>query len=306
MTISLPTEPPRAVVQLLDAGRFDEARRLLDHLTGEAPDDVELAYLHGVLAYRSHDLDRAHLAFADLVERRPDLAMPRYGLGLVHLQRGHRAEAVDCFEYVVAMEPAFRPAWDRLRALGVAGPDRPPEAARTTGAGRPPDLRVLVPAWLRLTRVALLDLVVLGTVYAGVLAVTAAWAVVTEPAGADRQRAILLGLGAGVAVVGLGIALLGLDQVGSVTIRGVVGAVSTRDEPVGRARRPRYVLDVTLCPVDRHRHRFPQLPVELRTRSLHGTIEVGDTVEATGRPTRDNYLAARRLRSETTGLVVRR
>jgi hypothetical protein len=46
--------------------------------------------------------------------------------------------------------------------------------------------------------------------------------------------------------------------------------------------------------------------VELRTRSLHGTIEVGDTVEATGRPTRDNYLAARRLRSETTGLVVRR
>lgn len=305
MTISLPTEPPRAVVQLLDAGRFDEARRLLDHLTGEAPEDVELAYLHGVLAYRSHDLDRAHLVFADLVERRPDLAMPRYGLGLVHLQRGHRAEAVDCFEYVVAMEPAFRPAWDRLRALGVAGPDRPPEATPAR-AVRPPDLRVLVPAWLRATRVTMLALVVLGTVYAGVLAVTAAWAVVTEPAGADRHRAILLGLGAGVAAVGLGIALLGLDQVGSVTIRGVVGAVSTRDEPVGRARRPRYVLDVTLCPVDRHRHRFPQLPVELRTRSLHGTIEVGDTVEATGRPTRDNYLAARLLRSETTGLVVRR
>jgi hypothetical protein len=305
MTISLPTEPPRAVVQLLDAGRFDEARRLLDHLAGQAPDDVELAYLHGVLAYRSHDLDRAHLVFADLVERRPDLAMPRYGLGLVRLQRGHRAEAVDCFEYVVAMEPAFRPAWDRLRALGVAGPDRPPEAARTA-AVRPPELRVLVPAWLRATRLALLTLVVLGTVYACVLAVTAAWAVVTEPAGADRQRAILLGLGASVAAVGLGIALLGLDQVGSVTVRGVVGAVSTRDEVVGRARRPRHVVDVTLCPVDRHRHRFPQLPVELRTRSLHGTIEVGDTVEATGRPTRDNYLAARVLRSETTGLVVRR
>ncbi len=300
------TEPPRAVVQLLDAGRFDGAGRLLDHLASEDPDAVELAYLRGVLAYRSHDLDRAHLVFADLVERRPDLAMPRYGLGLVHLQRGHRPEAVDCFEYVVALEPAFRPAWDRLRALGVAGPDQPPQPGPTARVTRPPDLRVLVPVWQRATRLTLLVLVVLGTLYASVLALTASWAVVTEPGGSDQHRAILLGLGAGAAAVGLSIALLGIDQVGSVTVRGVVSAVSTREERVGRARRPRLVLDVTLCPVDRHRHRFPQLPVELRTRSLHGTIEAGDTVEATGRPTRDNYLAARMLRSETTGLVVRR
>ena len=165
---------------------------------------------------------------------------------------------------------------------------------------------MLVPVWQRATRLTLLVLVVLGTLYASVLALTASWAVVTEPGGSDQHRAILLGLGAGAAAVGLSIALLGIDQVGSVTVRGVVSAVSTREERVGRARRPRLVLDVTLCPVDRHRHRFPQLPVELRTRSLHGTIEAGDTVEATGRPTRDNYLAARMLRSETTGLVVRR
>ncbi|MFN8194068.1 MAG: hypothetical protein U0R80_07265 [Nocardioidaceae bacterium] len=188
--------------------------------------------------------------------------------------------------------------------------ERVPDAQRRDEVPpQPPgerDLRTLVPPSVRAGRLALEVVAVLALAYTSALAVTVLWAWATQPPGVDPRPGLVVLLVTGAILVALWLGVGALERVGEIELRGVVTAVSTREEGRGRRRPVRYVEELTLRVVDEHRDAFPFVAVELRARTLHGALTEGDIVDVVGRPSRDNYLAARQVRSEATGLVMHR
>jgi cytochrome c-type biogenesis protein CcmH/NrfG len=68
-----------------------------------------------------NDLAAAEAAFRDAVSRDAKNAQYLYNLGLALERQGQHREAADVYRRVLAMDPKFRPAVERLRGIGRAG-----------------------------------------------------------------------------------------------------------------------------------------------------------------------------------------
>jgi Tfp pilus assembly protein PilF len=101
---------------LLNAGRPDEARAQFVKATTLDPSVADYWNSLGmVLGGAGHNDDAAD-AFRKAIERDPKSARYAYNLGLVLLRAG-KPDARAAFERALALDPAFRPARDRLAEL---------------------------------------------------------------------------------------------------------------------------------------------------------------------------------------------
>jgi tetratricopeptide (TPR) repeat protein len=87
---------PRAVLkgeQLLGQGRVEEAVKRLEEAVGLLPEEARAWNLLGVAYHRAGRLDEAEGAYRGALERDRDLAVARYNLGNLLLERGDAARA---------------------------------------------------------------------------------------------------------------------------------------------------------------------------------------------------------------------
>jgi tetratricopeptide (TPR) repeat protein len=75
----------------------------------------------GMVLGGGNDLAAAEAAFRDAVSRDAKNAQYLYNLGLALERQGQHREAADVYRRVLAMDPKFRPAVERLRGIGRAG-----------------------------------------------------------------------------------------------------------------------------------------------------------------------------------------
>ena len=313
-----------SVQQMLDTGRLPEAAARLQALRAQYPGSVDVDYLEAVLAYRRGDIELASSGFAAVVRRSPAMYRAWYGLGLVDERAGRVQEAVDAYQRALAIVPSFSPALNRLRQLGVpASPPRVPEPTGGTSAGRPAavapvmpmspvpaiaaDLGGIVPFPIRAIRTFLRLALLVPLLGSLAMVILAGWAVLTQMEGTDLGGAFNFGLASFVVFLVTLALFRFVRRLGSVSVTGVASQVAIRQETYGNVRAPgrRYVISLTLHPQDRHRHRFPAIPVELRTKAIHGQLSDGEPVRVQGRPARDGYLAARVIVVSRSGLKFR-
>jgi Tfp pilus assembly protein PilF len=101
---------------LLSAGRPDEARTRFQEATTLDPSVADYWNSLGMVLGGGGRNDEAADAFRRAIDRDPKSARYAYNLGLVLLRAG-RPDARQAFERALALDPAFRPARDRLAEL---------------------------------------------------------------------------------------------------------------------------------------------------------------------------------------------
>ena len=112
----------RLVSTAIDAGRLDQAGRLLEELRTAAPRDPELAYLEGVRALSARDLTRALEWFDRAIAVEPDMGEAHRYRGTVLSQQGQRSEAIDALGRACELMPESFDAHYRTAQLLLADP----------------------------------------------------------------------------------------------------------------------------------------------------------------------------------------
>ncbi|PXX49535.1 tetratricopeptide repeat protein [Aquitalea magnusonii] len=115
--LELRTAYPRLLV---GAKRFVEARSAFEALLKQNPDNPELLYATGLLAYQLRDLDAADQRLsAALQQKHPEADFIRFTLGQVAEDRQDKSAAYRWYESV-GKGPQYLPAQARLAALDAA------------------------------------------------------------------------------------------------------------------------------------------------------------------------------------------
>ena len=112
----------RLVSTAIDAGRLEEAARLLGELREAAPRDPELAYLEGVRALSARDLTRALEWFDRAIAVEPDMGEAHRYRGTVLAQQGQRSAAIDALGRACELLPESFDAHYRTAQLLLAEP----------------------------------------------------------------------------------------------------------------------------------------------------------------------------------------
>ena len=112
----------RLVSTAIDAGRLDQAGRLLEELRTAAPRDPELAYLEGVRSLSARDLTRALEWFDRAIAVEPDMGEAHRYRGTVLSQQGQRSEAIDALGRACELMPESFDAHYRTAQLLLADP----------------------------------------------------------------------------------------------------------------------------------------------------------------------------------------
>jgi hypothetical protein len=121
----------RQAAGLIKAGRFDDAKRLLERELLRLPTDPQLHYLLGMAAYRSGDTAAALAGFQRAVDADPKNAAALYGLGLTLRHRGQNEAARGAFEAALEADPGLEEARAQLANL-------PAERSPAYGFSAPP------------------------------------------------------------------------------------------------------------------------------------------------------------------------
>ncbi|MCP4326956.1 MAG: tetratricopeptide repeat protein [Alphaproteobacteria bacterium] len=90
---------------LIVSGRFDDAERVLDRARAAAPDDRDLLHIHAKTLRQLQRLDEAERTLRKLVAIDPRDAAAYRGLGMVELNRGNIALAIDAFGRAATLQP---------------------------------------------------------------------------------------------------------------------------------------------------------------------------------------------------------
>jgi tetratricopeptide (TPR) repeat protein len=154
-TADLQGETERAW-SLLEYGRPNEARRVLDGVLVRHPDEPWALFLLGVCLLRTGDLERAESAFAEVLRQSPGDHTTAYYLGLARERQGREADAHDMYRRALDLKPDFKEARARLEpAPGLRRriePGPKPARAPARGSGRALLLVIIGAAvWVALT-----------------------------------------------------------------------------------------------------------------------------------------------------------
>jgi tetratricopeptide (TPR) repeat protein len=124
---------------LLEYGRPNEARRVLDRILARHPDEPWALFLFGVCLLRTGELARAESVFSEVLSQSPADYTTAYYLGLARERQGHPAEASEMYRRALALNPDFREARARLEPTSVTrrriepGPKQKPKPAPVSG-----------------------------------------------------------------------------------------------------------------------------------------------------------------------------
>jgi Tfp pilus assembly protein PilF/ketosteroid isomerase-like protein len=109
----------QAATQALQSGATEEAQQLLSSLHQQAPEDVRVRFLQGVLQAQQGRVDQAIASFRAITRSHPHLSEPHNNLGVLLAARGQLAEARTAFERALHTHPSFAAAHRNL--LDVQG-----------------------------------------------------------------------------------------------------------------------------------------------------------------------------------------
>lgn len=304
-------------------GSLDQASAIFAGLLERDPMMYRAQYGLGLVAAKAGSRDDAIAAYERTLYLRPTFAPARDRLRELGAEvpppavPRPRQRAQPDASQPPRPEPPPRAAQEAPRAPAAhryveppPPPARPPRMAATSvNAPTAPatDLTRLVPWPVRAIRgVLLLGLGALCA-WSVFIAVLAGWALLTQDEDSDLTEAANFGSVAAAVAVVTALVIRAVAHLGSVTLTGVASQVRFRQDVSGNPRNPkhRWVIAFVLIPDDRHQYRFPRIPVELRTKQVHGEIGNGEPVLVVGRPVRDGYLKARRIRARDSGLTFR-
>jgi tetratricopeptide (TPR) repeat protein len=141
-------ESTRRARQLIEAGKYSDARPDLERRVAAHPDDLEARYLLGLVEFQRQDLEAATRHLRIVLSRRPDDDLTLKLLARIAAASGAASDAVSYLERAVRAEPRDAEAWSLLGRLHEDG-QRFTAAARTLERAvqlNPAD----VPAWTAL------------------------------------------------------------------------------------------------------------------------------------------------------------
>lgn len=101
----------------LELEMFDRAAALVDDLRREFPDDPQMEYLNGMIAYKSKEWEKARTALLKFTTRCPEVSEPYYILGEISLKRADTAAAKEYFSRYCELVPEDIDAYLKLSAL---------------------------------------------------------------------------------------------------------------------------------------------------------------------------------------------
>ncbi|HEY7204327.1 MAG TPA: tetratricopeptide repeat protein [Methylomirabilota bacterium] len=141
---------------LLEYGRPNEARRVLDGVLARHPGESWALFLFAVCLLRTGELARAESVFSEVLALSPADHTTAYYLGLARERQGRAAEAHAMYQRALDLKPDFTEARARLEpGSGLRRriePGPKPERASGRGRGRALLLVILGTAvWLALT-----------------------------------------------------------------------------------------------------------------------------------------------------------
>jgi tetratricopeptide (TPR) repeat protein len=137
VTADLHAETERAW-SLLEYGRPNEARRVLDGVLARHPSESWALFLFGVCLLRTGDLAHAESVFSEVLGQSPADHTTAYYLGLARDRQGRTAEAHEMYQRALDLEPDFKEARARLEpGPGLRRRIEPgPKAECAPGRGR--------------------------------------------------------------------------------------------------------------------------------------------------------------------------
>ncbi len=157
--VSSPDESTRRARQLIEAGKYSDARPDLERRVAAHPDDLEAQYLLGLVAFQLQDVEAAARHLRAVVGRRPDDGLALKLLARALAASGAASQAVSYLERAVRAAPRDAEAWSLLGRLHQDG-QRFPAAARALERAlqlNPADVRAataLANAYVGLGRIA--------------------------------------------------------------------------------------------------------------------------------------------------------
>jgi len=141
---------------LLEFGRPNEARRVLDGVLVRHPGEPWTLFLFGVCLLRTGEFDHAESVFSEVLSQSPADHTTAYYLGLARERQGRTAEAHQMYQRALDLEPEFKEARARLQpGSGLRRRIEPgPKPARPPGHGSGRALVLLIlgaAVWVALT-----------------------------------------------------------------------------------------------------------------------------------------------------------
>jgi tetratricopeptide (TPR) repeat protein len=139
---------------LLEYGRPNEARRVLDGVLARHPSESWALFLFGVCLLRTGDLAHAESVLSEVLGQSPADHTTAYYLGLARERQGRTAEAHEMYQRALDLNPDFKEARARLEpGPGLRRRIEPgPKAERAPGRGRALLLVIIGAAvWVALT-----------------------------------------------------------------------------------------------------------------------------------------------------------
>ena len=141
---------------LLEYGRPNEARRVLDGVLARHPSESWALFLFGVCLLRTGDLAHAESVLSEVLSQSPADHTTAYYLGLARERQGRTAEAHEMYQRALDLKPDFKEARGRREPGPGRGRRREPgpKAERAPGRGRERALLLVIvgaAVWIALT-----------------------------------------------------------------------------------------------------------------------------------------------------------
>jgi tetratricopeptide (TPR) repeat protein len=102
---ALPGERDREGLALLDGGRIEPARRILEAEVRKNPGNAEALCHLGIALAMQGKLDEAAVRFEESARARPDFAAAYYNLGLARERQGRDDEAIAAYTRLLELDP---------------------------------------------------------------------------------------------------------------------------------------------------------------------------------------------------------
>ncbi|MEY4732717.1 MAG: repeat-containing protein YrrB [Pseudomonadota bacterium] len=114
LTIQAATPPQDSIKQAIQSGQLDQALKLVQQEKQNAPKDVQLRFLEGVIHAQQGQTDKAIDIFKKLTESNPDLSEAYNNLGVLYAAKGKLEESRAHLEKALQTHPSYAAAHRNL------------------------------------------------------------------------------------------------------------------------------------------------------------------------------------------------